>query len=97
MCNSPDRNKLRANMSLSARELSKLQQIVKIASDLISRAETTPPVTESTKKSADKRIRRTGKDLAAFRKMLKAERKRGVAVSELAQQHGISTAYIYSL
>jgi hypothetical protein len=29
--------------------------------------------------------------------MLKAERKRGVAVSELAQEHGISTAYIYSL
>ena len=84
-------------MSLSARELSKIQQIVKIASDLISRAETTPPVTESTKKSADKRVRRTGKDLAAFRKMLKAERKRGVAVSELAQEHGISTAYIYSL
>ena len=84
-------------MSLSARELSKLQQIVKSASDLISRAETTPPVTESTKKSADKRVRRTGKDLAAFRKMLKAERKRGVAVSELAQEHGISTAYIYSL
>jgi hypothetical protein len=84
-------------MSLSARELSKLKQIVKLASDLISRAEAAPPVGKASKTSAEKRIRRTGKELAAFRKMLKAERKRGVAVAELAQQHGISTAYIYSL
>ena len=42
-------------------------------------------------------MRRTGKDLLAFRKMLKAERKRGVSVAELAEAHGVSTAYIYQL
>ena len=82
---------------LSARELSKLKQIVKLASELISRAEAIPPTEITAKKGAEKRIRRTGKELAAFRKLLKAERKRGVAVAELAQQHGVSTAYIYSL
>jgi DNA-binding IscR family transcriptional regulator len=29
--------------------------------------------------------------------MLKAERKKGVPVAELAKQHGISTVYIYKL
>ena len=48
-------------------------------------------------KTGAKRTRRSGKELAAFRKMLKVERKRGVAVTELAKQHGISTAYIYAL
>ena len=91
-------------MSLTARELSKLKQIVKLASDLIARAEAAPPVAKSSspvakskKQSDNKRIRRTGKELAAFRKLLKAERKRGVSVADLAQEHGISTAYIYSL
>ena len=36
-------------------------------------------------------------ELIAFRKMLKAERKRGVPVSKLAQEHGISPAYIYQI
>jgi hypothetical protein len=44
-----------------------------------------------------KRRRRTGKELADFRKMLVAERKRGVPVADLAEKHGISAAYIYQL
>jgi hypothetical protein len=42
-------------------------------------------------------MRRAGKELVAFRKMLKAERKKGVRVEELAEKHGVSTAYIYQL
>jgi len=49
------------------------------------------------KPEAGKRTRRTGKNLIAFRKMLKAERKKGARVEELAEQHGVSTAYIYRL
>jgi hypothetical protein len=44
-----------------------------------------------------KRVRRTGKELIQFGKMLKAERKKGVSVAELARKHGVSTAYVYSL
>jgi hypothetical protein len=43
------------------------------------------------------RVRRSGKELAAFRKMLVAERKKGVPVAKLAKQYRISTTYIYQL
>jgi hypothetical protein len=44
-----------------------------------------------------KRIRRTGEELRQFRKMLKAQRKKGVPVAELSRKHGVSSAYIYML
>ena len=44
-----------------------------------------------------KRIRRTGQELVQFRKKLKAERRKGIPVSEMARSHGVSTAYIYML
>jgi hypothetical protein len=47
--------------------------------------------------SRRKLIRRGGKELVAFRNMLKIERKKGTSVAELAKRHGISTAYIYAL
>jgi hypothetical protein len=43
------------------------------------------------------RIRRTGKELVQFRRMLRDERKRGVPVTELVRKYGISSAYIYGL
>ena len=43
------------------------------------------------------RMRRSKKEVAALKKMLKAERKAGVPVAELAGKHGVSTAYIYML
>ena len=48
-------------------------------------------------KSASPRIRRSKKEAIALKKLLKAERKAGVPVAELAEKHGISTAYIYML
>ena len=48
-------------------------------------------------KSAFPRIRRSKKEAIALKKLLKAERKAGVPVAELAAKHGISTAYIYML
>jgi len=47
--------------------------------------------------SSGKRIRRTGRALIVFRKMLKAERKKGLPVAELARKHGISSAYVYQI
>jgi hypothetical protein len=48
-------------------------------------------------KSAPARTRRTKKQVAELKKLLKAERKAGVPVAELASKHGISSAYIYML
>ncbi len=48
-------------------------------------------------KSDTPRIRRSKKEAIALKKLLKAERKAGVPVAELAERHGISTAYIYML
>ena len=48
-------------------------------------------------KSAPSRTRRSKKEAIALKKLLKAERKAGVPVAELAEKHGISTAYIYML
>lgn len=89
---------------LSPREIDMLRQIISLAGALISSAH--PEAGRSVKKAAggeaapavdDKRRRRTGKELSDFRKMLVAERKRGVPVAELARKHGISAAYIYQL
>jgi hypothetical protein len=86
-----------ASMSLSIRELSQLKKIVALAQGLIDKAEAAPADQKASTKSATKRIRRSGKELAAFRKMLKAERKRGVSATDLAKEHGVSMAYIYTL
>ncbi len=48
-------------------------------------------------KTGSKRVRRSKKEAAELKKLLKAERKAGVPVAELAKKHGISPAYIYML
>ena len=84
-------------MSLSKREISQLKKLVALAQGLIDKAEAAPADQKTSAPSPSKRIRRSGKELVAFRKMLKAERKRGVPAAELAKQHGVSMAYIYTL
>jgi hypothetical protein len=89
-------------LALYTREVSKLRRIIALAEALI--AERSKSVdgrraknNGSNKRASGKRVRRTGKELVQFRKMLKAERKEGVSVAELARQHSISPAYIYLL
>ena len=84
-------------MPLSPQELSQLKKIVGLAQSLIDKAEAAPAKEKAAEKGTSGRTRRSGKELAALRKMLKAERKRGVPVTELAAQHGVSKAYIYTL
>jgi hypothetical protein len=89
---------MRIGMTLSRSQISKLTTLVRLAQELLAEVESAPsPPTKSKKAGSDKATRRSGKELVAFRKMLKAERKKGVPVSELAKKHGISTAYIYQL
>ena len=88
-------------MSLSAKDIAQLRKLIAIAEKLIA-GSPAPKRGRPAKKSAEgtvrtKRLRRSGKELAAFRKMLLAERKKGTPVAELANKHGISAAYIYQL
>jgi hypothetical protein len=81
-------------MSLSTKELKRLRRIVSIAQKLIAEAPA-PKRGRSIRKT--KRVRRTGTELIKFRRMLKAERKRGTPVAALAKKHGVSSAYIYMI
>ncbi|PWB83740.1 MAG: hypothetical protein C3F11_05055 [Methylocystaceae bacterium] len=54
--------------------------------------------TSASRRSAGKTSsRRSGKELLAFRKALRAERKNGVPVAEIAKRHKVSKSYIYQL
>jgi hypothetical protein len=77
-------------MALSQPDRSRLRKIIQLAEGILEDNEMGVEL-------RPKRIRRSGKELAAFRKMLLSERKRGVPVAELARKHGITTAYIYQL
>ncbi len=80
-------------MNLTNQQIRKLESIIAAAQAVLSEAKAAP----NGKSAKPKRVRRSGKDLAAFRKMLISERKKGVPVAELARKHNISSAYIYQL
>jgi predicted nucleic-acid-binding protein len=83
-------------MPKPASQVTKLKQLIRLAQELLNEAEGTS--SDKIKgASGGQRKRRSGKELVAFRKMLKAERKKGIPVAQLAKQHGISSAYIYGL
>lgn len=75
------------------REIAKLNRIIKLAEQLIGEMASKP----SRLNGKTTRIRRTGRELVQFRKLLKAQRRKGVPVADLARKHGVSTAYIYML
>lgn len=82
-------------MPLNKHDISKLKKIIALADKLM--ASSAERAARPKTVSRTKRIRRSGKELVAFRKMLKAERKKGASVADLAKTHGVSTAYIYTL
>ena len=85
---------------MTGQDLKKLRRIISIAKELIvssPKPQRGRPAGSSNRTAPTKRIRRSGKELIEFRKMVKAEQKRGVPVGELARQHGISAAYIYMI
>ena len=83
-------------MALSRKEFTKIRRLISIAQDLIA-ASPKPGRRADNQRKDTKRVRRTGKELAQFRRMLKGQRKSGVSVADLARKHRISTAYIYTL
>ncbi len=84
-------------MSLTTKEIAELNKIVARANELIAIAKGRETVKASARRSTSVRTRRSGKDLVAFRRTLKAERKAGVPVAQIAKKHGISQSYIYQL
>lgn len=85
-------------MSLSKRQIRQLENIISSAQSILATAGSETGKGPKAKSSGGgKRIRRSGKELTAFRKALKAERKKGVPVSDIARKHNVSPAYIYQL
>lgn len=93
-------------MTFTATDAAQLRKIIGRLEKLLGKVESadrrkpaTRLVATPTAKTQEpqKKTRRSGKELIAFRRMLKAERKRGVPVADLAKKHKISTAYIYAL
>ncbi len=85
-------------MQLNSADAAQLKKIIAIAEALLEKAGAKQEKgRRAESEDGAGRIRRSGKDLAAFRKMLKAERKAGVPVAKLAKKHGISPSYIYQL
>ena len=86
-------------MSLTAKEVSELKKIVARANELIAKAKgkEASATKSSARRSSSVRNRRSGKELESFKKMLKAERKAGVPVAQIAKKHGITPAYIYQM
>jgi hypothetical protein len=92
-------------MAFNAHELARLRRIVSLVEKLIAanpkptrgRPALSKGNDSGKKRLGRKRTRRTGRELVQFRKMIKAERKKGVSVAELAREHRVSSAYIYSL
>ena len=85
---------------MNGQDLKKLRRIISIAKELIAsspKPQRGRPAGSSNGTAPTKRIRRSGKELVQFRKMLQTEQKRGVPVGELARKHGISSAYIYMI
>ena len=80
-------------MSLSAQQIRKLNRIITLARELIEDNNEA----RMFGRNGTTRIRRTGKELVQFRRMLRDERKKGVPVAELVRKYGISSAYIYQL
>ena len=92
-------------LALYAKEVATLQRIITLAEKLIAespRPKRGRPAPHNgngalKKRTNGKRVRRTGKELVKFRKMLKEKLKKGVSVAKLAHEQGISRTYIYQI
>jgi hypothetical protein len=80
-------------VSLTKQQIGNIRKIVSLAEKLLTNGSSQ----KSSSSKTGKRIRRSGVELVRFRKMLKAERKKGIPAAELARKHGVSSVYIYTL
>lgn len=83
-------------MYLSKKQVSQLQAVIASTQKILEQANRTSDARRTQKGDGTAR-RRRGADLTAFKKMIKAERKGGASVADLAQKHGVTPSYIYQL
>ena len=83
-------------MQLSKRQANRLQSIIDAAKQILAEAGKAQP-NSARSKNGGPTTRRRGADLVAFKKMIKAERKKGASVADLAQKHSVTPSYIYQL
>jgi hypothetical protein len=85
-------------MQLSKKQINQLIRIIETTQQILAEANRQPdPARVGARPSGRSKPRRSGKELAAFKKTIVAERKRGVPVAELAEKHGVTPSYIYQL
>ena len=79
-------------MQLSRKQVGQFKRLAELVQQISSGIDENEP-----RAKVSARTRRSGKDLVAFKKLIKAERKKGVPVAALAAKHGVTTSYIYQL
>ncbi len=84
-------------MQLSKRQQNRLQSIIDSAKQILADAGKAQPKGAKSSGGGHPTTRRRGTDLVAFKKMLKAERKKGASVADLAHKHGVTPSYIYQM
>ena len=86
-------------MPLNTPEISKLNRIIKLAESLWKKTPMVWLKVATTSRSVQREAAGYGVlvESCTISKMLKAERKRGVPVAEMARKHRIRTAYIHML
>ncbi|HEY8580689.1 MAG TPA: hypothetical protein VIL72_12430 [Beijerinckiaceae bacterium] len=89
-------------MKLTERELVVLKALAAACQKLVDEAEQPRramggPSHGDGAAAARPRIRRTGDELAEFRRLLIEERDRGVPAADIARKYGVSRSYIYNL
>jgi hypothetical protein len=77
---------------MSTQDIRKLQQIIKLAEDLLAAAGA-----GGKRKAARPKKRRSSAEATEFRAFLKKEREKGVPVEQLAKKHGVTMSYIYQI
>lgn len=83
-------------MQLTKKQISQLIKILETTQQILADASREVPSAGS-REDGGVRTRRTGKDLVAFKKAVKAERKAGATVAELARKYGVTPSYLYQL
>ena len=88
-------------MSLTKRQIGKLNKIVAMAQSLLDGAEDVSPRSDSSasskRSSSSGRKRRSSADAEKMRADILTKRAKGVPAAALAKKYGVSTAYVYMI
>jgi hypothetical protein len=85
-------------MARTVNAAQRLRKIISALEELVAIVDAQRVIARSARKtSRTGRTRRSKKDVAVLKKNLKADRRAGMSVAELAEKYRVSAAYIYML